>query len=48
MKPFLIRVAQLSAGMVLSGTLLAQAKVDDSLPVYEKTSGVAGNLSSVG
>ena len=48
MKPFLIRVALLSAGMVLSGTLLAQAKVDESLPVYEKTSGVAGNLSSVG
>ena len=34
--------------MVLSGALLAQAKVDESLPVYEKTSGVAGNLSSVG
>jgi phosphate transport system substrate-binding protein len=48
MKPFLIRVALLSACMVLSGTLLAQAKVDESLPVYEKTSGVAGNLSSVG
>jgi phosphate transport system substrate-binding protein len=48
MKPILFRVALLSAGMVLSGTLLAQAKVDESLPVYEKTSGVAGNLSSVG
>jgi len=30
------------------GLLLAQAKVDESLPGYEKTSGVSGNLSSVG
>jgi phosphate transport system substrate-binding protein len=27
---------------------MAQARVDESLPVYEKTSGVSGNLSSVG
>ena len=32
----------------IPGTLLAQAKVDPALPEYEKTSGVSGNLSSVG
>jgi len=31
-----------------TSTAFAQAKVDDSLPAYEKTSGVSGNLSSVG
>ncbi|ACV27497.1 PstS family phosphate ABC transporter substrate-binding protein [Kangiella koreensis] len=34
-------VSALSAGVT-------QAKVDEKLPVYEKTSGVSGNLSSVG
>jgi len=33
---------------LLPGPLLAQLKVDESLPGYEKTSGVSGNLSSVG
>jgi phosphate transport system substrate-binding protein len=32
----------------LPATLFAQAQVDESLPVYEKKSGVSGNLSSVG
>jgi len=32
----------------LPGVLPAQAKVDEALPVYAKTSGVSGNLSSVG
>mgnify|MGYP000193387216 CR=1 FL=1 len=36
------------AGLVLSGTSLAQSRVDEALPSYEKTSGVSGNLSSVG
>jgi phosphate transport system substrate-binding protein len=36
------------AGISLSGLLMAQAKLDESLPDYEKTSGVSGNLSSVG
>ena len=40
--------ALLAAGLCLSGTLFAQAQVDENLPVYEKTSGVSGNLSSVG
>ncbi len=31
-----------------ASAVLAQAKVDENLPVYEKTSGVSGNLSSVG
>jgi len=31
-----------------ANNVLAQAKVDDNLPVYKKTSGVSGNLSSVG
>ncbi|MGB7452898.1 MAG: phosphate ABC transporter substrate-binding protein PstS family protein [Lysobacterales bacterium] len=39
----LVPVAFLSANNVL-----AQATVDEKLPVYEKTSGVSGNLSSVG
>jgi len=36
------------AGISLSGQLMAQANIDESLPDYEKTSGVSGNLSSVG
>jgi phosphate transport system substrate-binding protein len=36
------------AGISLPGLLMAQAKLDESLPDYEKTSGVSGNLSSVG
>lgn len=36
------------AGISLSGLLMAQAKIDQALPDYEKTSGVSGNLSSVG
>ncbi|HEY5776015.1 MAG TPA: phosphate ABC transporter substrate-binding protein PstS family protein [Xanthomonadales bacterium] len=42
------------AAMLMSVTLftatnvLAQAPVDENLPAYEKTSGVSGNLSSVG
>ncbi|MBT8056116.1 MAG: phosphate ABC transporter substrate-binding protein PstS family protein [Gammaproteobacteria bacterium] len=36
------------AGLLVSSTALAQARVDEALPVYEKTSGVSGNLSSVG
>jgi phosphate transport system substrate-binding protein len=32
----------------ISGSLAAQATVDESLPDYEKTSGVSGSLSSVG
>jgi phosphate transport system substrate-binding protein len=33
---------------ILPSALLAQAKVDPNLPDYQKTSGVSGNLSSVG
>ena len=36
------------AGISLSGLLMAQATLDEALPDYEKTSGVSGNLSSVG
>jgi phosphate transport system substrate-binding protein len=42
------------AGMLISmafmsaSNVFAQATVDENLPVYEKTSGVSGNLSSVG
>ena len=32
----------------LTGTAFARVAVDESLPLYEKTSGVSGNLSSVG
>jgi len=34
--------------LLISGTALGQASIDENLPVYEKTSGVSGNLSSVG
>ncbi len=36
------------AGITLSPLLAAQATLDESLPDYEKTSGVSGSLSSVG
>lgn len=36
------------ASLLFAGTALAQAKVDENLPVYEKISGVSGNVSSVG
>ena len=37
------------AGLLLfSAQVLARGNVDESLPVYEKVSGVSGNLSSVG
>jgi len=48
MKYFLNHFAIFLTCVVLSGSVLAQAKVDESLPVYQKTSGVSGNLSSVG
>ena len=39
----------LSAAISVQGTALAQAvKVDQSIPSYEKTSGVSGNLNSIG
>lgn len=41
--------AMLVSVTLLNATnLLAQASVDENLPAYEKTSGVSGNLSSVG
>jgi len=36
------------AALCLSATAAAQSRVDEDLPVYEKTAGVSGNLSSVG
>jgi phosphate transport system substrate-binding protein len=36
------------AGLLFSGLLMAQIKLDESLPDYEKTIGVTGNLSSAG
>lgn len=48
MKPgFLIYVA-VAASLLAAGPLMAQAEVDENLPVYKKSSGVSGNLSSVG
>jgi len=40
--------ALITLSTLFPGLLLAQATVDESLPGYEKTSGVSGNLSSVG
>lgn len=42
------RMLMMAAFIGLPAVLLAQAKVDEALPVYQKTSGVSGNLSSVG
>ena len=38
----------LAFGLLTSAPVMAQAEVDENLSVYEKSSGVAGNLSSVG
>ncbi len=45
------RIAQILVSIVLFfsvSNVLAQISVDENLPVYKKTSGVSGNLSSVG
>jgi phosphate transport system substrate-binding protein len=45
-----IRIAAMLVSIAIFSTnsAFAQATVDENLPVYEKTSGVSGNLSSVG
>jgi phosphate transport system substrate-binding protein len=43
-----IKALLAATALLGSTTLLAQATVDANLPDYEKTSGVSGNLSSVG
>jgi phosphate transport system substrate-binding protein len=43
-----IAVVLMSALLINTPSVLAQAPVDENLPSYEKTSGVSGNLSSVG
>ncbi len=48
MKYFVHGIAILIAGFCLPGALYAQATIDENLAIYEKTSGVSGNLSSVG
>ena len=48
MKSVLSKIVIFAAALTLSGSALGQARVDEALPVYEKTSGVSGNLSSVG
>lgn len=48
MKSLLRKSAVLAISLCLSVPALAQSRVDENLPVYEKTSGVSGNLSSVG
>lgn len=47
MKPS-IAVMLASTTLLASASVFAQTRVDENLPVYEKTSGVSGNLSSVG
>ena len=42
------RILTAAALAFLPAALMAQPKVDEALPVYQKTSGVSGNLSSVG
>jgi len=43
-----ISVMFVSTMLFSSAAAMAQSKVDEKLPLYEKTSGVSGNLSSVG
>jgi phosphate transport system substrate-binding protein len=43
-----IVVVLMSAMLINTSAALAQARVDENLATYEKTSGVSGNLSSVG
>jgi len=43
-----INTAFLAGILLFSTQLLARGSVDEDLPVYEKVSGVSGNLSSVG
>lgn len=43
-----ISAVLVSASLSFAPAAFAQANVDENLPVYEKTSGVSGNLSSVG
>ena len=48
MTSFIRRIALFSLLGLAPGFVLAQAEVDSALPEYQKTSGVSGNLSSVG
>jgi phosphate transport system substrate-binding protein len=43
-----IAVMLVSTTLFASASVFAQARVDENLPAYVKTSGVSGNLSSVG
>jgi phosphate transport system substrate-binding protein len=48
MKSLLLKSAMGALALGLCTTVAAQSRVDEKLPVYEKTAGVSGNLSSVG
>jgi len=48
MRPFIHRIVIFALLALPGGSLLSQAKTDPELPDYQKTSGVSGNLSSVG
>lgn len=48
MKALIHKTAIFAVFLAFSATALAQARVDGDLAAYEKTSGVSGNLSSVG
>ena len=48
MKAIIHKTAAIAVSLLISTSALAQAKVDENLAVYEKTSGVSGNISSVG
>ncbi len=43
-----VKTAGLTVGLLLSGSALAVQTVDAGVPEYQRTSGVSGNLSSVG
>jgi phosphate transport system substrate-binding protein len=48
MNKFTALLAACTLACLLPASLLAQSEVDPKLPEYAKTSGVSGNLSSVG
>lgn len=48
MKQNMLKALGLASAMLVSTATMAAPKVDENLPVYAKSSGVSGNLSSVG
>lgn len=48
MKSLVVKAALTAACALAAGSVSAQSTIDENLAVYEKTSGVSGNISSIG